>query len=103
MGFKDFYLESKTYKGKDVELEKPFRLDNDYKKFGVYVKNEKGNVILVKFGDPNMEIKRDDDERLKSFRARHSCDEKKDKTTPGYWSCKFWEKGKSVTDLLKGK
>ena len=37
-----------------------------------------------------MEIKRDDPERRKSFRARHNCDQQKDKTTPGYWSCKMW-------------
>ena len=93
---------SGTYKDKEVELEKPFRLQDVDKKFGVYVKNDKGNVVLVKFGDPNMEIKRDDPERLKSFRARHKCD-----TEPGpkwkarYWSCKMWQKDKSVTDMLK--
>ena len=45
----------------------------DRKKFYVYVKNEKGNVIRLGFGDPNMEIKRDDPKRRKAFRARHSC------------------------------
>lgn len=75
-------------------LNKPFRLPKgSKKKFGVYVKNPKtGNVIMVKFGDPNMEIKRDDPERRRSFRARHKCDTAKDKTTPRYWSCKFWSK-----------
>lgn len=100
MGFKSF-LENEKNNDKEVELEKPFRLKNDSKKFGVYVKNDKGNVILVKFGDPDMDIKRDNPERLKAFRARHSCDEKKDKTTPGFWSCKMWEKNKTVTDVLK--
>ena len=90
-------------KGKKVNLNKPFRLKNDKKKFGVYVKNKNNNIILVKFGDPNMEIKRDDPERRKAFRARHKCDQKKDKTTPGYWSCKMWEDDISVTDILKGK
>ena len=73
------------------------------KKFGVYVKNPKsGNVVMVKFGDPNLSIKREDDpDRLKNFRARHNCDQKTDKTTPGYWSCKFWEKNKPVSKLLK--
>jgi len=85
-------------------LNKPFRLKDGKKKFGVYVKNDKGNVVKVKFGDPNMEIKRDDPERRKSFRARHQCD-----TNPGpkykarYWSCKMWEAGKSVTDYTKGE
>lgn len=75
-------------------LNKPFRLPSgSNKKFGVYVKNPKtGNVIMVKFGDPNMEIKRDDPDRRRNFRARHNCDTAKDKTTPRYWSCKFWSK-----------
>lgn len=79
-------------------LNKPFRLPKgSKKKFGVYVKNDKGNVVKVTFGDPNMEIKRDDPERRKSFRARHKCD-----TNPGpkykarYWSCKQWRAGKKV-------
>ena len=74
-------------------LNKPFRLKGGKKKFGVYVKNPKtGNIIMVKFGDPNMEIKRDDPDRRRSFRARHKCDTAKDKTTPRYWSCKMWSK-----------
>ena len=87
-------------KEKNVKLNKPFRTPDGPKKFSVYVKNDKGNVVKVNFGDPNMEIKRDDPARRKSFRARHKCD-----TNPGpkwkakYWSCKFWESKKSVTDL----
>ena len=81
------------------ELNNPTK--GDIKKYKVYVKNDKGNVVKVEFGDPNMEIKRDDPARRKAFRARHNCDQKKDKTTAGYWSCKFWS-GKSVTDLMKG-
>tara|TARA_R110000851_G_scaffold327976_1_gene498124 strand:- start:184 stop:798 length:615 start_codon:yes stop_codon:yes gene_type:complete len=74
-------------------LNKPFRLKDGKKKFGVYVKSPKtGNTIMVKFGDPNMEIKRDDPDRRRSFRARHKCDTAKDKTTPRYWSCRFWSK-----------
>ena len=80
-------------------LNKPFRTSKGPKKFSVYVKNEKGNIVKVNFGDPNMEIKRDDPARRKSFRARMKCD-----TSPGprwkanYWSCKMWESKKSVTD-----
>ena len=44
------------------------------KKFGVYTKNEKGNVVIVRFGDPNMEIRRDDPKARKNFRSRHNCD-----------------------------
>lgn len=85
-------------------LNKPFRLPSgSSKKFGVYVKNPKtGNIIMVKFGDPNMEIKRDDPDRRRNFRARHSCDTAKDKTTPRYWSCKFWAK-KPVSTLTSSE
>ena len=93
--------EDAEYQGKKVKLNNPVR--GGSKKFYVYVKNEKGNVVKVSFGDSTgLSIKRDDPERRKAFRARHNCDQKKDKTTAGYWSCKFWEKGKSVTDLMKG-
>ena len=68
----------------------------------VYVKNDKGNVVKVEFGDPNMEIKRDDPARRKSFRARHNCDNPGPKYKARYWSCKFWEKGRTVTSLKKG-
>jgi len=83
--------EESEYKGRKVKLNKPIRTsENPNKKFKVYVKNAKGKVVVVRFGDPNMEIKRDDPARRKAFRARHSCDDKKDKTTPGYWSCIQW-------------
>jgi len=87
-------------KKKNVKLNKPFRTPKGPKKFSVYVKNDKGNIVKVNFGDPNMDIKRDDPQRRKNFRARHQCD-----TNPGpkwkarYWSCRFWEAKKSVTDL----
>lgn len=82
-------------------LNNPFRLPKgEDKKFGVYVKNDKGNTVLVKFGDPNMEIKRDDDERRSNFRNRHSCDDPGPKWKARYWSCKMWEKGKTVQDVL---
>ena len=83
-------------------LNKPFRTSKGPKKFSVYVKNEKGNVVKVNFGDPNMEIKRDDPDRRKSFRARHNCANPGPKTKARYWSCKMWEAGKSVTDYTKG-
>jgi hypothetical protein len=84
-------------------LNKPFRLKDGKKKYGVYVKNPKtGNIVMVKFGDPNMEIKRDDPARRRSFRARHKCDTAKDKTTPRYWSCKFWSK-KPVSKMVSNE
>jgi hypothetical protein len=96
----DVNLNESKYKGKEVELGKPTR--GDVKKFKVYVKNSKGNVIKVNFGDPNMEIKRDDPERRKSFRARHKCSDAKDRTTPKYWSCKMWS-SKPVSKILNKK
>ena len=85
------------YQGRKVKLNDPFRLPSgSKKKFGVYVKNEKGNVVKVTFGDPNMEIKRDDPGRLKSFRARHNCDNPGPKTKARYWSCFQWRKGAKV-------
>ena len=81
------------------KLNNPTR--GDVKKYKVYVKNDKGNVVKVEFGDPNMSIKRDDPERRKSFRARHNCDNPGPKWKARYWSCKFWST-KSVTDLMKG-
>lgn len=79
-------------------LNKVFRLPKgSKKKFGVYVKNDKGNVVKVTFGDPNMEIRRDDPQARKNFRSRHQCD-----TNPGpkwkarYWSCRQWRGGKKV-------
>lgn len=75
------------YKGKKVDLNKPFRTSGQSKKFAVYVKTPKGNVKIVRFGDPNLKIKNKDKKAAKSFRARHKCDQKKDKTTAGYWSC----------------
>lgn len=78
------------YQGRKVTLNKPFRTPDGSKKFAVYVKNNNGKVIIVRFGDPNMKIKKNIPERRKSFRARHKCDQQKDKTTPAYWSCKMW-------------
>lgn len=75
------------------KLNSPFRLpDGSNKKFGVYVRTSSGGVKKVTFGDPNMEIKRDNPERRANFRARHNCETKTDKTKPGYWACKTWTK-----------
>ena len=79
-------------------LNKPFRTPKGPKKFSVYVNNDKGNVVKVNFGDPNMEIKRDNPARRRSFRARHGCDNPGPKWKANYWSCKMWS-NKTVTDL----
>lgn len=78
------------YQGKKVTLNKPFKTPGESKKSAVYVKNEKGNVIKVRFGDPNMKIRKNEPDRRKSFRARHNCDNPGPKTKARYWSCKAW-------------
>ena len=104
LGFEEYVSEeswaAEANKGK--KLNKPFRTPGGPKKFSVYVKNEKGNVVKVNFGDPNMEIKRDDPGRRKNFRARHNCANPGPKTKARYWSCKMWSK-KSVTKVTKGE
>ena len=73
---------------KDVELNSPKRGGN--KKFYVYVRNDKGNIIKVEFGDTSgLKAKINDPEARKSFAARHQCDQKKDKTKAGYWACRL--------------
>lgn len=82
--------EEKTgeYNGREVELEDPKR--GGGKKFYVYVRNDKGNVIKVEFGDTSgLQAKINDPEARKSFSARHNCSQKTDKTKPGYWSCRL--------------
>ena len=96
---KDERIVKAEYQGKKVELNNPFRLSGEKKKFGVYVKNPKGNVVQVKFGDPNMDIKRDDPDKRRNFRARHNCDNPGPKYKARYWSCKMWSTS-SVTDIL---
>jgi hypothetical protein len=80
-------LTEAEHRGKKVKLNSPFRTPGGPKKFAVYVKTPKGNVKKVTFGDPNMKVRNTNKGAAKSFRARHKCDQKKDKTTAGYWSC----------------
>ena len=105
-GYEDEYgsveninLNEAEYHGKTVKLGKPSNGDVKNKKFKVYVKNKKGNVVKVNFGDANMEIKRDNPKNKKSFRARHKCSQAKDRTTPKYWSCKMWS-SKPVSKIV---
>ena len=88
------------YQGEKVTLNKPRRTEGGPKKFEVFVKDG-DKVKRVAFGDPNMEIRRDDPKARANFRSRHSCDTKKDKTTAGYWSCRMWESDTSVSDMTK--
>lgn len=78
------------YHGKTVSLGKPFYTPDGPKKRSVYVKNAKGNVVKVNFGDPNMRIKKSIPARRKSYRARHHCENPGPRTSANYWSCKAW-------------
>jgi hypothetical protein len=96
-------LTEAEYHGREVQLGKP--MAGDVKKYKVYVKDPKtGNVKKVNFGDKGMEIKRDNPERRKSFRARHGCGTPRasDRTKAAYWSCRMWS-SKPVSKILKGK
>lgn len=83
----DLLFEEKSKKQGKHRLNSPFRTPGGPKKFAVYVKSKSGGVKKVTFGDPNLKIKNNNKTRAKSFRARHKCHLKKDRTTPGYWSC----------------
>ena len=81
------YMNEAEHRGKKVNLNKPFRTPGGPKKFAVYVKTPGGGVKKVTFGDPNLKVRNKNKGAAKSFRARHKCDQKKDRTTAGYWSC----------------
>jgi hypothetical protein len=89
-GKKLVFVGKAEYQGRTVQLGKPFRTPDGPKKFSVYVKNDRGNVVKVNFGDPNMKIKKNIPERRKSFRARHNCDNPGPRWKARYWSCKAW-------------
>ena len=82
------------YQGRKVKLGKP--MQGDTKKFKVYVKNPKGNVVKVNFGQGGdakggtMRIRKDNPKARKSFRARHNCDNPGPRHKARYWSCKKW-------------
>lgn len=86
----DLYTLASEYQGRKVTLNKPFRTPGESRKFAVYVKNDKGKVVIVRFGDPNMKIKKNIPERRKSFRARMRCDNPGPKWKRRYWACWAW-------------
>jgi hypothetical protein len=82
------------WRGMKVKLDNPTRIQKGEpgygrKKFKVFVMSN-GKVKKIMFGDPNMEIRKDNPKARASFRARHKCSTAKDKTTARYWSCKMW-------------
>jgi 2,3-bisphosphoglycerate-independent phosphoglycerate mutase len=84
---KDVLTEAE-YQGRKVQLGKP--MAGDVKKFKVYVKNAKGKVVKVNFGQKGVKIKKNNPKRRKSFRARHNCDNPGPRWKARYWSCRKW-------------
>jgi hypothetical protein len=89
-------LSEAKHRGKNVKLNSPFRTPGGPKKFAVYVKTPKGTIKKVTFGDPNLKVRNRNPKAAKSFRARHKCDQKKDRTTAGYWSCNVGRHAKKL-------
>jgi hypothetical protein len=89
-------LAEAEHRGKKVNIGKPFRTPGGPKKFAVYVKSKLGGVKKVTFGDPKLKVKNANKKAAKSFRARHKCSEKKDRTTAGYWSCSIGRYAKQL-------
>jgi hypothetical protein len=81
-------LSEAVYQGRKVQLGK--RMAGDVKKFKVYVRNEKGNVVKVNFGQKGVKIKKNNPARRKSFRARHNCTNPGPRWKARYWSCRAW-------------
>ena len=87
-------IEEAEYRGRKVKLNKP--MQGDVKKFKVYVKNPKGNVVKVNFGhkgkggEKTMRIKKSDPARRKAFRSRHNCDNPGPRHKARYWACRTW-------------
>jgi hypothetical protein len=93
-------VQKAEYQGKTVSLNKPRRIQDGNKKFEVFVQDG-DKVKRVTFGDPNMQIRRDNPKARANFRARHSCDTATDKTSAKYWSCRMWEADTSVSEMTK--
>ena len=90
----DKSLQEAEYQGRKVKLNKI--MQGDQKKFKVYVKNPKGNVVKVNFGQGGkakggtMRIRKSNPGARKSFRARHNCDNPGPKHKARYWACRTW-------------
>ena len=84
------------YRGRKVKLGKPFRTPSGPKKFAVYVKNDKGNVVKVTFGLKGARIKNYDKARAKSFQARHRCHDPGPRWKARYWACRTASFAKSL-------
>jgi hypothetical protein len=93
-------VQKAEYQGETVSLNKPRRIQGGNKKFEVFVQDG-DKVKRVTFGDPNMQIRRDNPKARANFRSRMSCDTASDKTSARYWSCRMWEADTSVSEMTK--
>tara|TARA_R110001592_G_scaffold361546_1_gene672436 strand:+ start:319 stop:1290 length:972 start_codon:yes stop_codon:yes gene_type:complete len=89
MGEEDAEEDAERVDKDRMKCNSPRRTSGGSKKFVVKACKD-GKEKIVRYGDPNMKIKKSNPKRRKSFRARHKCDQKKDKFSAGYWSCKKW-------------
>jgi hypothetical protein len=100
----DWRLEEADYQGRDVDLNDPFRAgDGGSHKFYVYTKNDKGNVIKLGFGSPDMSVKAHNPERARSFLARHNCDTPGPRWKARWWSCNLHRYKKQLGLNFKGR
>jgi len=80
-------LDEAEYRGRKVDLNKPFRTPSGPRKFAVYTKNESGNVIKLGFGEPGMRVNNSDPKKARSFRKRMRCHEPGPRWKAKWWSC----------------
>lgn len=80
-------IKEAEYRGKKVRLNRPFRTPSGPRKFGVYTKNDKGNIVKVGFGEPGMRVNNADPKKARSFTKRMGCDKPGPKWKAKYWSC----------------
>ena len=80
-------IKEAEYRGKKVRLNRPFRTPSGHRKFGVYTKNDKGNIVKVGFGEPGMRVNNADPKKARSFTKRMGCDKPGPKWKAKYWSC----------------
>jgi hypothetical protein len=85
--FENEEVDEDEYKGKSVDLNKPFRTPGGPRKFSVYVKDDKGKVVKVNFGQPGMRVNNADPEKARSFRKRMVCEKPGPKWKAKYWAC----------------
>jgi len=83
----DEELDEAEYRGRKVDLNKPFRTPGGPRKFAVYTKNDKGNIVKVGFGQPGMRVNNDDPAKARSFRKRMRCDNPGPRWRAKWWSC----------------